>query len=254
MGTASDYSWRDHDMKYFILSCLIFALPVSAATRSSVATDNFNRGTGLGANWTDLNGDWGNMEITSSTVYESTGGAGVNATPVARWVGAGTFTDDQYAKAKWVVGPEFDGDAQLAGVIARASADLDANRDYYHAVIQNNAPAANNRNVILGKITGGGHTQLAATSLAWAANDTVEIEAEGSSISSYRNGTLAATVTDSALATGLPGITASDAQTGDDWEGGNLVSATPPAAPALQDDGQWFMLFNVNYQPNRLHA
>ena len=92
-------------------------------TRVLVASDNFNRAS-LGANWQQLLPNSGNVTIFGSTHLETVDDG------AARWVGAGTFSDDQYSslKIKSIPGG---GQGAFLGVLARASGDIDAAADYY---------------------------------------------------------------------------------------------------------------------------
>lgn len=189
--------------------------------RTSIATDNFNRANGpLGANWASLNNANGADPAIQTNVIGGAvaGGPGGNAA-AARWVGTGTFTDDQYSS---IVIVEADtGSANYGmGVVARASADTDAARDYYYFA------AASNDTYILAKIVNGAETTLASGSQNWVDGDRVEIECQGTTIRGMRNAVTVASVTDSALTTGKPGIAPwgdGFLATGDDWEGGNLT-------------------------------
>lgn len=192
--------------------------------RTPIATENWNRADGdPGADWAQLNLDWGSVTIVSNQFIASAGTQPIGNAPAARWVGAGSFTADQYAKAVFVGPLAFGGTSDLVGVIARASGDTNTARDYYCAFMINNNSGTNPRPLELGKIVDGTYTQLATTSVAWAANDTVEIECEGTTIRSLRNGAVVDSVVDTSLTTGVPGVVACIA--GDDWEGGNLVAA-----------------------------
>ena len=180
--------------------------------RSVVATDNFNRAS-LGANWAQLRPFDGSIEIDSSTRL------GANSLGAGRWVGAGTFTADQYAVLKLTT-LGFGGGERI-GVIVRASGDIDTNRDYYSFLDNNTGAVAQ-----LIKTVNGTETILDSRSSPFAAGDTIELEVEGTTLRAFRNGTLIYSLTDSSLSTGNPG--ALNEQTGnvfgDDWEGGNITT------------------------------
>lgn len=192
------------------------------ATRTSVATDDFDRAS-LGSDWAQLNSGFGSISITSNEAVGTT--ANWPNGPVARWVGSGTFTDDQYAK---VVLQQFGFQTQayVHGVACRASADTAGDRDFYYAVLKHNAGTATSKIAAVGKMVNGTATELATTTgISWAEGDTIELEVEGTDLRVYRNGSeiTALASTDSDLASGQPGIIASNGVAyADDWEAGNL--------------------------------
>ncbi len=200
--------------------------------RTSIATDNFNRADSgsLGANWSDLYPGWATTDIGTNRAVA----ADTSQPQVARWNGAGTFTDDQYAKA--VVATRVWQSANYrTGVLVRASADIDANRDYYAFLLQHDNDIGQPTTTILVKCVNGTETTLAtaASGIAWAANDTIELEVRTSganaALKCFRNGVeitaMATTDSTSPLSTGKPGLYLQGNNTvaADDWEGGNLT-------------------------------
>lgn len=182
--------------------------------RSVVATDNFNRANGgLGANWADLRPAVGTLVISTNQVTAATSG-------VSRWIGAGTFTDNQYASLILTT-VQFGSTARI-GVLARASAGTDAARDYYQYFHQDDGDLA-----VLQKVVDGVETTLDSRASTFAVNDRIDIEVEGTTIRGLKNGTVLVSVTDAALATGTPGAMVKNSSElfGDDWEGGNLTAA-----------------------------
>lgn len=189
--------------------------------REAIATSNFTGTNGdPPANFTALNSGDGTITIDTNRFESNTSFSLLDS----RWTGSGTFTDDQYAKCV-VTGLSNPGGLQKTGVVARASADTGSGRDMYRAyVLEDNTTA-----IVLEKIVNGSVTQLNSTNVgAFANGDTVEIECEGTTIRSLRNGTQVASVTDSSLTTGKPGICSElgfgPNTFGDDWEGGNITS------------------------------
>jgi hypothetical protein len=213
--------------RYFAVLILLSSLLPSvgfAQTRTSVATDNFNRAS-LGANWQQVNSSLGgNLSINGSVTFESTHTTPGGSSAAAVWVGAGSFTADQYSSAVFV-DTSFGGENYGIGVLCRASTDTDAARDYYQF------EALSNNTGRFGKVVNGTYTEFNAASVTWANGDRVEIECQGTTIRAMRNGTAlggAWTVTDSDLSTGAPGIAATGASgvaEGDDWIGGNLSAS-----------------------------
>jgi hypothetical protein len=188
--------------------------------RTLIASDNFNRaGPALGANWGQVGpaaGSGENIQITASTkIY------GAGASCAARWVGAGTFTNDQYSS---LVILAFSVDFNDIGVIARASADQDANRDHYIFRVRGITNA-----MVLSKCVNGTVTNLATGTGTFTSGDRIEIECEGTAIRGLKNGSVLLSATDAALTTGAPGVyataTGGPAEPfGDDWEGGAITA------------------------------
>lgn len=209
--------------------------------RVTIATDNFNRAA-LGSNWQQLNPIQGNIAIQASTLIVAPNANPDDARQAARFNGttspgtgqvineSGVFTDDQYAKVKIALLQEFDADYS-GGVIVRASADQDAARDYYAAVVLADS-AGPTYTTILEKIVNGTRTQLHSAQVEWAVGDFIELEAEGTTLRVCKNGTPLGgsfTQTDASLTTGKPGYIGAGDETvgfqGDDWEGGNITAS-----------------------------
>lgn len=215
--------------RLLILPLLLLIASPLYATRTSIATDNFNRaGPALGANWATLNNLAGDdMKIVASA--RVTGATSGSARAAARWVGAGSFTADQYSSLA-ITALGFLTTSYSIGVICRASADTDSARDFYEVLVLSDSSGPNYTTQV-NKVVNGTRTTLNSASRAWAVNDRVECEAEGTTIRGLKNGSAFFTTTDSDLSTGNPGIAGSNDQvdadsTGDDWDGGNLTAST----------------------------
>ena len=100
--------------------------------RTSIATDDFNRAA-LDSNWAQLNnGTAGAVSIDSSIrIKGQYSSQPTDEHAMARWVGAGSFTDDQYSQVKLVNPLDNVGGNYRHGVIVRASADTNNARDCY---------------------------------------------------------------------------------------------------------------------------
>lgn len=206
-------------------------------SRTSVATDNFNRAS-LDLNWAQLNvSNAGDVQIDSSIQIKGQYATQpVDHQAAARWVGAGSFTDDQYSQLKLINPLDFTGSTMRAGVIVRASSDTNNNRDYYEAYIASDSGST--PTTYLAKWVNGTRTGLYSAAQTWAANDTISLEAEGTTLRVCRNGTPLGgswTTTDSSITTGLPGVTIAGGTNcmGDDWEGGNM-GASATSSPAIR--------------------
>lgn len=212
--------------------------------RTSIATDNFNRASLGTADWSQMNtGVAGDVQIDSST--RAKGQFGTQPTDqkaTARWIGAGTFTNDQYASIKIVLAPSIPGNP--VGVCVRASGSA-GTRTLYEAFVDGNVGT---QTTSLNKWVSGTRTVLYTdTAITWAANDLISLEAEGTTLRVCKNGTPVGgswTLTDASISTGVPGITvAGSGIFGDDWEGGNVGTAALTLTPSL------FTNSSVSYGP-----
>ena len=201
--------------------------------RTFINNDAFNRASLGTTDWAQMNvAAAGDVQINSSIRINgqySTQATDEKAT--ARWIGAGTFTDDQYSSVKIVTAPSNTGSNATVGVCARASGS-GATRSFYEAFVDGVNPA----NTVLVKRVNGVRTQLATTSATtWAAGDFISLEVIGNDLKVYKNTTTEITalaVTDTAITTGAPGVVvSSSAIMGDDWEGGNLGGGSPSLPP-----------------------
>lgn len=216
-------------LRGFILG-LILLLPslAVAQNRTVIATDDFNRAAPLGANWTQVNAVDTTATICSSTLLCGSHTALIG---VARWVGAGTFTDAQYSSLA-MVATTWGSPNYGVGVAVRVSPDTNSGRDYYY----HNARSDNVS--VFGKVVNGVNTTFVSSAVSWNPGDRVEIEVNGSTVTAMKNGVAlggAFTVTDTSITTGVPGVTAfgdSGRASGDNWTAGNLSTDTqPPTVP-----------------------
>lgn len=206
--------------------------------RTSIATDNFNRASLGTSDWAQLNSSsGGDVQIkTSTTIAGQYALQSGHQACVARWIGAGTFTDDQYSKItiSSITGVST---SSGLGVICRASADTLGNKDFYELYIDGGTIGGGVYLTSLAKWVNGTRTVLYSNNESWANADTIELECEGTTIRGMRNGSsLGASwiVTDSSLTTGKPGVTTAGTGLflGDSWEGGNIGTADT-TAPTL---------------------
>jgi hypothetical protein len=195
--------------------------------RSQVITDNFNRAS-LGGNWQQLNPTFGNITINASTVVWGPNSFAVENAQAARWIGAGSVTNDQYAAIKYVTVGGIGAADYGVGVICRASTDTDGNRDFYYFIVLDNGTAE------LGKVVNGTKTALhGPTAVSWASGDVVALEVEGTTLRACKGTTALGgswTQTDSALSSGGVGVLGIGAIAGDDFDAGDIAAA--PAGPA----------------------
>lgn len=209
--------------------------------RVPVATDNFNRaGPALGANWQQLT-TWSGGDITINSSTRATGYSGNGpGNSSARWVGAGTFTANQYASAK-LLNFDYQNAGFWSGVIARASGDEAPANDFYYAIVEHNSSGPTYLTRV-GKVVNGTDTSLATSTQTWSVNDVISLEVEGTSLRVFRNDTqiAALNVTDSSLAAGAPGVICSEVIYLDDFEGGNITAGS--AAPEITDAGDETLL------------
>lgn len=195
--------------------------------RTQVATDNFNRAS-LGADWAQLAPINGSIDIYNSTNVKGTNALSIDNAMAARWVGAGTFSNDQYSSLVLSVVTWVTADYSI-GVICRASADTNANRDFYGASVL--MDSSGDKTTVLYKYVNGTYTAIYSAAVAWTVGDRIELEVEGTTLRVCKNGTPLGgsfTQTDSSIATGSPGVACAGGNTvyGDDWIGGSLTAAT----------------------------
>lgn len=211
--------------------------------RTLIASDNANRASLGTSDWSQMNyGAAGDVQIDSSTRFK--GQYGTQATDqkaTARWIGAGSFTNDQYASVKLVNAPTSGSPGNTAGVCVRASGSA-GTRTFYEAFVEANVTSPPTS---LSKWVSGTRTVLYSdTAITWAANDLLSLEVEGTTLRVCKNGTAIGgswTVTDSSIATGVPGVVMSGVYIyGDDWEGGNIGTTGFTLTPSLFTNSSTF--------------
>lgn len=200
--------------------------------RTLVASDNFNRAA-LGADWAQVCTTRGNIVINTSTRVWGEYAAIGDDHPTAKWVGAGTFTDDQYSSAV-LLDSTPTGSTYRFGVIVRASAGTNSTRDYYEAYV---ALITGLVTTHLVKFVDGVATYIhTSSSPTWADNDRIELEVQGNTLRVCKNGTplggsFTYTDTTAPLTTGLPGISVTNQMYLDDWEGGSIGGGGSSTVP-----------------------
>lgn len=213
-------------------------------TRSAtIASDDFNRASLGTTDWTQMNTALaGDVQIDSSIKIK--GQFGTQATDqkaTARWIGAGTFSNDHYSSTLVVTTPTSSSTTNTIGAIGRASGSA-GTRTFYEFFVEGDPTSPI---TTLNKWVNGTRTILAqATGVTWAANDLIEIECEGTTIRGCKNNTVLGsggfsfttgstfTVTDASISTGAPGVVVSGTAGifGDDWKAGDMTAAAPTAA------------------------
>lgn len=195
----------------------------------ATATDDFNRANGnLGANWGDIDTGGGNgaPQISSNA---ATGQSGWSVGASAARYTATTIGADQYSQ--FVIGGlAFNGSDTGSGALVRSSADQDGAKDYYAVRVLDDGTTT--RTILIGKYVNGTWTQLTTTTQTIANGDTIRIEVQSTTLRAKINGTTIAalTTTDSAHASGQPGIVGTTSTTMDTWEAGDLgpsITAQP---------------------------
>ena len=188
------------------------------------ATENF---AGAAA---ALSGSWTQANTGATTIRRDGAGLGTQTTTdassdnYAYW-NADTFNNNQYSQFVWKSGSAGSGFCEVA---CRASGTGAGTKLYQMQA----SGSASSGETALWLDNAGVFTNLANYTLAFAANDVQRIEANGTAIRGFKNGTgVGVAVTNATLAAGAAGIGAywdsSGAPTFDDWEGGDLgVAAT----------------------------
>lgn len=192
-----------------------------------IATDDFNRANGaIGANWTTQSPGYETPQIVSNALRDNSAGSGEGCAWYNAWSGAGGGAD-HYSQVKVV--------AQDTNSSFAAHTRMSAGNMYYWIM---DTGSGGTRNYYFGKFVSSSYTDLATGSTAFANNDVIRCEAQGTTIRGKVNGSTIQTQTDSALASGSPGLQVG-VQSGtplagnivDDWEGGNFAAGGGTKAP-----------------------
>lgn len=147
-------------------------------------TDDFERAS-LGANWTQRAGTpqiYGSSDLGGGSVGDN----------VARWAGTAIGNDQS---SQITIATFADGDA---GVAVR----INASGSLTQYVLSSDGSGFE-----LGKLVAGSYTTLASAGTPPSAGDTIKITASGTTIKAFKNGVEVASVTDSSIASGQPGVT-----------------------------------------------
>ena len=185
----------------------------TAGGSTPLASDTFDRANNadLGTSWDVVTGE-SSFQITSNTAEPSLFNSDCSESN-----NSVSWPNDQYSQAKvTVVGTTADaGD----GVLVRADTGA---RTFHRAVVNK----AGSDNIEIAKFVAGTYTKLANRTQAWTDTDVLRLEAIGTTLKVYRNGTqMGADISDSAISSGRPGVNQSGPVTSgflDDWEGGSI--------------------------------
>jgi hypothetical protein len=173
-----------------------------------------------GANDTALNVHSASWAHNSGLLEIQSNGCAPDATGVecgARWT-ADAFANDQYSQC--VLAAKSGSTAEAVGPGVRHAA---AGTGTYYGYYQDGGSTG-----YCFKMVAGTWTQLGATFGSAAAGVTLKLEVQGTTLTVYHNGVSQGTRTDSAIASGVGGITGFGSSTGmraDIWEAGNLSTA-----------------------------
>lgn len=211
-------------MRKLIPLLLFLATPSWGAV---LASDNFNRGdsTGLGANWAQQPGSGNQFDISSLKAVPHSASSGDS---ISQYTAFGAFPNDQYAKVKVTVNGTSGGGSGL-GTAVRMSGS--ANTLYGFV-----ADHAASGNVHIFKRISGSFVDLVNVTQAFTDGDYFEFRAQGTTLSVIYNGSTILSTTDPDIASGLPGIYFSTAETsasGDDWEAGDFTVAAAPVSRGI---------------------
>ncbi|HEX8628477.1 MAG TPA: family 16 glycoside hydrolase [Catenuloplanes sp.] len=197
------------------LSAAVMAVGMPAAFAATLLTDNFEDGNSSG--WSTSGGSW-SVVTDGSRAYRQSG----TSSDARTTVGSGAWTD--YSVQVRMKPTAFNGANRHAGVIARAQ----SSSSYYALAVTASG------GLQLVRRSGGDPVVLASSPAgvprdSWA---TLKLEAVGSSLRGYLNGTLSLTATDSTFATGKAGLATSyAAATFDDVQIDTASGAPPTGGP-----------------------
>jgi len=161
---------------------------VSGANAATLFSDDFNDGNSTG--WSTNGGSW---SVASGIFNQSSTGADAKAQAgTTSWTGVSV-------QARVRPNAFGSGSGRFAGVLARAQNMT----NYYYLGL------ANGNQVVLGKRISGGYNTLAsaARTVSTGTFYTLRIEAFGTTLRGFVDGTLTVSATDSSLATGRAGLT-----------------------------------------------
>ncbi|OHA56554.1 MAG: hypothetical protein A2441_02165 [Candidatus Veblenbacteria bacterium RIFOXYC2_FULL_42_11] len=177
--------------------------------QSYEGTDTFERaGPALGSNWNTSHTACV-PEIFNSSDF---GGGSTNVRCLATWTAA-TFGNDQFSE---ITITSFTTNDQVAAVVRLS------NGDNFYALVSDGA------SFLLREFVGGSGATLVDLSTPYpVAGDTIRLEAEGSTLRAYRNGSLRGTTTDTSFTSGANGAYTFRADQGptsriEYWHGGSL--------------------------------
>jgi len=195
----------------------------STAFAATLFSDNFDDGNANG--WTKSGGTW-SVVVDGSPAYRQTStGADAKAQ-------AGTLTWTDYATQARVRPLAFNGSGRYAAVLSRAQNMT----NFYFLGLSNSG------SVILGKRVGGGPTTLASAPLAVTTGTwyTLRLEAFGTTLRGFVDGTQVVTANDSSLASGRVGLATyfasasfDDLVVSTDGAPNPTATATPTIGPTL---------------------
>ncbi|MDW5325447.1 polysaccharide lyase family 1 protein [Plantactinospora sp. KLBMP9567] len=194
-----------------MLAAAAITVAMPAAFADSLLTDNFEDGNSSG--WSTSGGSWA-VATDGTRVYRQSGQSSDARTLT------GTTSWSDYAVQARVKPTGFNGANRHVGVIARAQ----SSSRYYAFVVTSSG------GVQLVKRDGSAPVALAGGSGAVPANTwaTLRLEATGSTLRGYVNGSLSVQATDSVLASGRVGLAASYASASFDDVEVATVTGTPP--------------------------
>jgi Concanavalin A-like lectin/glucanases superfamily len=184
---------------------------------SNIVSDNFNRAS-LGSNWTSYTTGSGGWSINGSDTITETSNDTVHR--YLEW-NANTFSNNQFSQITITSLASAGANRYLDACVRFQSTDPD--KGYCYSVQRSGSSYCG-----LYRYDGGSVTALSSTGGANCIDpgDTIRVEAVGSSITAYKNGSvIAGPFTDTTYTSGLPGIATyqNNGQVkGDNWSAGDL--------------------------------
>lgn len=194
-----------------LLAAAVVAFAAPSAFAETLLSDDFQDGNASG--WSTSGGTW-SVVTDGSLAYRQSG----TSSDARSLVGATTWTN--YSVQARVKPTGFNGSNRFTGLIARAQ----SSSNYYALVLTSSGGVqlikrAGGSPIVLGSGAGAGGVGT------WS---TLRLEAAGSSLSGYVNGSLVVSATDTAFSAGRAGVAASYASVTVDDVAIATVSGTPP--------------------------
>jgi len=199
-------------LAFFVPRAALAGTATSQSAQDVTATDNFSRPNGgLGPNWTDNSS--GGLTIVSDQVQGTNSGGDTGDMRTAE-----TYPSDQYSQIQ-VTSTQLTGTQWIAAAARMQSGGMTGYAGLYWW--NNSSPV-----LMLFKRVNGNWAQIGSTynSGPLAAGTTLQVVAQGSTISFLENGITRITTTDTSITGGAPGIMINGLANAGSWAGGSVSS------------------------------
>ena len=208
-----------------LLACTILLWAALPATDAFTDAD-YVRLNAHGTSWTEQPSPAGALYILSNSIYGGTEQEGFN------YWNADAFSNDQYSQLTVIL--VSNSPLHSVGPSVRVSSSAFTG----YALVVYDADGGTTHHLVLKKALAGVVTDIHDESYTTYANDVVKLTAVGTILSAYVNAIKIFDHVDADIAAGSAGVyhknTSSSACKGDDWEGGDVASASVARRRILQ--------------------